>query len=269
MSNTATATITNPQQLAQASTTPSGPSTVTITGSSDFSAAVLSELGLPVTQANIAALNAWQAAEGQWTAGGEWNAGANHNPLNLEGTTKGHPDTATGVHYASPTNPINIYGDWSAGILATAQRIAANPGIVNVLRASGGTAALSAAVAQSGWGTGAFGGNSGANQPNTASGDKSATLTVSAGQVGADAVAAVGELIPGLGGLQAALGAGQAAGGGLSTIGTLLTLVLTKRFWMGVLGVGLIVGGGAVFFASTKPGQAAMEIAPSLALAAA
>lgn len=256
-----TTAITTPQDVAQAST---APQTVTIGSSSDFSTALLEALGLPVTAANVGALNAWQAAEGQWTATGDWNPSVNHNPLNLEGTTIGHPNTASGTHNADPTNPINLYPDWTTGIQATADRINANPGIVAALRAGGATPALlSAAVRQSGWGTGDFSGGSTASQSGTG-GPQTATLDVA---LGADITKGIESVT--ISPFDEWISGGKVKNpvAGISSVTDFLRFITSVRFIELIGGVLLIGLGTAIFLSSTKPGQEAISLAPALAAA--
>jgi len=252
-------------------TTPVGgaavpPATVPISGSTGFSTALLEALGLPVTAANIAGLNAWQAAEGQWTATGSWNAAANHNPLNIEAGGQ--------THGAGGGNNISIYPDWSSGVAATADFIQRNtPGILRVLATGNASPpVLSAAVTASHWGTGPFGGNSGADQPATTGGSQSATI-------GAGSATTTDITVPNpFGGTITIPAPGPNVTipnplTGIDAVGHFLSDLLNPFFWervlMGALGTVLVLAGGAVFLASTKPGQEAMSVAPSAILAAA
>jgi hypothetical protein len=230
-----------------------GPATVTIGSSSDFSVALLEALGLPVTAANVGALNAWQRAEGQWTATGDWNPSANHNPLN---TTEG-----TGAIGRHGSAGISIYPDWTTGVAATARTLQYGryAGVLNVLRTGQASPSLlSAAVVPSGWGTGPFGGDSMASQAGTGA-SQTATLDVSQSDLSGRSatqggISVIEQNVPGL--------------KEIKSVADFLGLIVTRRFWMGALGVGFVIGGTALFIASTKPGQTAMEVAP-LALAAA
>jgi len=245
------------------------PAAVPISGSTGFSTALLEALGAPVTSANIAGLNAWQAAEAQWTATGSWNAAVNHNPLNIE--------TGVNPHFAGPgpgQNPISQFPDWSSGVAATAAFIQENdPGILRVLMTGNANPpVLSAAVTASHWGTGPFGGNSGADQPATTGGSQSATI-------GAGSATTQDITVPNpFGGTITIPAPGPNVTipnplTGIDAVGHFLSDLLNPFFWervlMGALGTVLVLAGGAVFLASTKPGQEAMSVAPSAILAAA
>lgn len=116
--------------------------------------AILAGLGAGAPAQTIAALRAWFAAEGG--AGPQWGIAGNvaaYNPLN---TTLDLPGSAP-----TPGNvpPVRAYASWSQGIIATVATLkqANMAGIAAVLRSGGDCHALSAAVAASPWGTGAFG----------------------------------------------------------------------------------------------------------------
>ena len=242
-------TVTTPQQLAQAST----PTTVTIGSSGDFSAALLEALGLPVTAANVGALNAWQAAEGQWGASGSWNAAANHNPLNIE--AGGQTQNAGGG------NNISIWPDWTTGVANTAAYIQQRtPGIVKVLATGQASPALlSAAVTQSHWGTGNFANGSTASQSAPAGATQSATL---------DAYFPGTHIhIPGTGAGSSLAPSWLPGAGLINSAQGALSFLFSVRFFELIGGVLLIGLGTAVFLSSTKPGQEAISLAPALAAA--
>lgn len=233
-------------------------SSVTISGSTDWSKALLTELGAPLTQANVDALNAWQTAEGQWSSTGQFNTSQQHNPLNLETDAQGLPGAPPNGYGGQQICDNNgactwSYPDYASGIAGTVAYLS-QPSMANVLavlKAGGGLAALSAAVVQSGWGTGPFAGSStadiqGAGQPQTA------TLT----GVPGGSLPVIGPLISG-------------AAAANNFFGDLTSPTFWRRILMGAAGVALITGGVVIFLASTKPGQETISSAPALAAAVA
>ena len=240
--------VTTPQGVAQASAAP----TTTIGSSSDFSTALLEELGLPVTAANVGALNAWQAAEGQWTATGSWNPSANHNPLNIEGG--GQTQDAGGG------NNISIWPDWTTGVATTAAYIQQRtPGIVNVLATGQASPSLlSAAVTQAHWGTQPFGNASTASQSGTgAPQDASLTAYIPGTHVHIPGSGAGGSIRP-----------SWLPGAGIINSGSSAISFLFSLRFLEMLGGVLLIGlGTAVFLASTKPGQEAISAGALAAVA--
>lgn len=107
--------------------------------------ALLTAMNLPVTQANLAALTAWEMAEG-----GHWHNTAAFNPLN---TTQPEPG-ATSMNSVG----VKAYLSWQQGFLATITtlRNGRYDAIIAALRAGNDARAVAAAVAASPWGTGSF-----------------------------------------------------------------------------------------------------------------
>lgn len=75
----------------------------------DFAIALLSGLGLPLTQNNLAAMIAFQAQEG-----GFMHNTAFYNPLN---STLAYKGSTTAKGFSAP--PIQAYTDWPSGLQAT------------------------------------------------------------------------------------------------------------------------------------------------------
>ena len=107
--------------------------------------ALLSGTGLPRTACNLAAITAWEAAEG-----GNWENTATYNPLN---TTQPEPGS-------SSMNSVNVqaYTSWPEGFTATVTTLDNGnyPGILSALRAGNSAQGVADAVAASPWGTGSF-----------------------------------------------------------------------------------------------------------------
>lgn len=99
----------------------------TINNASDFSTALLAELGnlqgVNITPSSTAInlVNAWQATEGQWGASGEFNSQSQHNPLNIESTAPGSP---SGKKICASNNACTLsFSNWADGVKAAAQFI--------------------------------------------------------------------------------------------------------------------------------------------------
>ncbi len=107
--------------------------------------ALLQQLGMPLTAANIAALTAWELAEG-----GHWHNSAHYNPLN---TTMPEPG-ATAMNSVG----VKAYVSWTQGFTATIATLRNGyyGGILAALRAGDDAIAVADAVAASPWGTGNF-----------------------------------------------------------------------------------------------------------------
>jgi peptidoglycan hydrolase CwlO-like protein len=107
--------------------------------------ALLQQIGMPLTAQNIAALTAWELAEG-----GHWHNSAHYNPLN---TTMPEPG-------ASAMNSVGVkaYVSWTQGFAATIATLRNGyyGGILAALRAGDDAIAVADAVAASPWGTGNF-----------------------------------------------------------------------------------------------------------------
>jgi len=107
--------------------------------------ALLQRLGMPVTSSNLAALTAWEMAEG-----GHWHNSAHYNPLN---TTQSEPG-ATSMNSVG----VKAYVSWDQGFAATITTLhnGRYQAILAALRKGDDAQAVAAAVAASPWGTGAF-----------------------------------------------------------------------------------------------------------------
>jgi peptidoglycan hydrolase CwlO-like protein len=107
--------------------------------------ALLQQLDMPLTGDNVAALVAWEMAEG-----GHWHNTAHYNPLN---TTQPMPG-------ATPMNSVGVkaYRSWSQGFEATiiTLRNGYYERILAALRAGDDAVEVAHAVAASPWGTGNF-----------------------------------------------------------------------------------------------------------------
>ena len=112
---------------------------------SSWAGALLSAGGWPQTSCNLAAVTAWEQAEG-----GNWHNGAAFNPLD---TTQPEPGS-WGI------NSVNAqaYPSWRAGFTATLTTLGnGNYGpILAALRSGGSAQAVADAVAAFPWGTSAF-----------------------------------------------------------------------------------------------------------------
>lgn len=113
-----------------------------------WASAYLGALGMPRTQCNLNAIEAWEMAEG-----GAWNNSANANPLN---TTEPEPGdwTINGVG-------VKAYPSWPEGLQANVTVInnGLYGGILSALRAGNNAQAVANAVAASPWGTSPFSAN--------------------------------------------------------------------------------------------------------------
>ncbi|HMK91827.1 MAG TPA: hypothetical protein VK576_02410 [Thermoleophilia bacterium] len=109
--------------------------------------ALLQQLGMPLTRANLTAIVAWELAEG-----GHWHNTAHYNPLN---TTMPEPG-ATSMNSVG----VKAYLSWAQGFTATIATLRNGyyGGILAALRAGDDPYAVAAAVAASPWGTGNFSG---------------------------------------------------------------------------------------------------------------
>lgn len=118
----------------QQETTSTGGSTVglnlnnpNIKDASSFSVALLTTLGndlgksITASPQQIALVNAWQSAEGQWNAIGQFNASNQHNPLNIESTAPGSPKGTKICDSAG--NCTLSFSTWQQGLQATADFI--------------------------------------------------------------------------------------------------------------------------------------------------
>ncbi len=107
--------------------------------------ALLQQIGMPLTGANVAAVTAWEMAEG-----GHWHNSAHYNPLN---TTQPEPG-ATSMNSVG----VKAYLSWAQGFRATITTLHNGyyEKILAALRAGNDAIAVSHAVAASPWGTGNF-----------------------------------------------------------------------------------------------------------------
>jgi peptidoglycan hydrolase CwlO-like protein len=107
--------------------------------------AFVKALGMPMTADNVAAIVAWEMAEG-----GHWYNTAYYNPLN---TTQSMPG-------ATVFNSVGVkaYVSWAQGLKATVITIRNGyyGGILDALRSGNDAQAVAGAVASSPWGTGSF-----------------------------------------------------------------------------------------------------------------
>lgn len=112
-----------------------------------WSHALLSALGMPQTSENVAAIVAWELAEG-----GHWHNSAYYNPLN---TTQPMPG-ATSMNSVG----VKAYRSWAQGLEATVKTLHNGyyGGILAALRKGDDAMAVSQAVAASPWGTPGFAG---------------------------------------------------------------------------------------------------------------
>jgi hypothetical protein len=116
------------------------------TGESAFWAAVLADLGAPVTTGNVSSLTDWAAREGPWGTVGQWN------PLDTilpEPGSWAFNTFGGGLHVQS-------YPGASEGAQATAATIGVYPGITAALRSGGGLCGDSLAAEFSRWSGGGY-----------------------------------------------------------------------------------------------------------------
>jgi len=107
--------------------------------------ALLKSLGAPPTTPNLAAMVAWEMAEG-----GHWNNSAHYNPLNTTWRMPG----ATSMNSVG----VKAYVSWRQGFKATLNTLHNGyyDGILKALRRGDSAQAVADAVADSPWGTHAF-----------------------------------------------------------------------------------------------------------------
>ena len=107
--------------------------------------AIVQKLGMPVTGPNVAAVTAWEMAEG-----GHWHNSAHYNPLN---TTQSMPG-ATSMNSVG----VKAYSSWAQGFAATLKTMHNGyyEGILAALRQGDDAQAVADAVATSPWGTNSF-----------------------------------------------------------------------------------------------------------------
>ena len=109
--------------------------------------ALLQQIKMPLTSANVAALTAWELAEG-----GHWHNSAHYNPLNTTMPERG----ATSMNSVG----VKAYLSWAQGFQATIATLRNGyyGRILAALRAGDDAIAVANAVATSPWGTGNFSG---------------------------------------------------------------------------------------------------------------
>ncbi len=107
--------------------------------------ALLRALGMPQTTDNMAAIIAWEMAEG-----GHWYNSAHYNPLNTTWRMPG----ATAMNSVG----VKAYVSWTQGLAATVETLhnGLYEGILSALRAGNDAQTVADAVASSPWGTGSF-----------------------------------------------------------------------------------------------------------------
>ena len=107
--------------------------------------ALLQKLTMPVTAPNVAAITAWELAEG-----GNWHNSARYNPLN---TTQSMPG-ATSMNSVG----VKAYASWAQGFAATIITLHNGyyAGILAALQRGDDAQAVADAVGSSPWGTSAF-----------------------------------------------------------------------------------------------------------------
>lgn len=112
---------------------------------SSWASALLSAGGWPQTACNLAAIEAWERAEG-----GNWENSAAYNPLD---TTEPAPGS-----WSMNSVGVRAYSSWQEGFQATLVTLENGnyPGILSALRAGDSAQSVADAVASSPWGTGGF-----------------------------------------------------------------------------------------------------------------
>lgn len=107
-----------------------------------FAQALLADIGAPVTDANVQAVTAWEAAEG-----GNWHNTARFNPLN---TTLSEPGSST-INSAG----VRAYTSWGQGLQATTSTLqeGSYAGIRSALASGSDAQGVVDAILSSPWGT--------------------------------------------------------------------------------------------------------------------
>lgn len=110
-----------------------------------WASAFLAAIPEPQTSCDLAAVTAWEQAEG-----GAWNGGAADNPLDTAQSEQGS--------YAINSDGVQAFPDWSEGIEANVAAITNGMygGILAALQAGNNAQAVADAVADSPWGTEPF-----------------------------------------------------------------------------------------------------------------
>ena len=118
-----------------------------------WAATLLSAGGWPRTRCNLAAITAWEQAEG-----GNWQNNAAYNPLNTTYDGNGTWE-AKGLVTATINGPgVRAYNSWRTGFTATLATLGNGnyDPIVSALSAGTDAQAVASAVAASPWGTAPF-----------------------------------------------------------------------------------------------------------------
>jgi hypothetical protein len=118
-----------------------------------WAAALLSAGGWPQTRCNLAAVTAWEQAEG-----GNWQNGAAYNPLNTTYDGNGTWESK-GLVTATINGPgVRAYDSWQAGFTATLATLGNGRygPILSALSSGGNAQTVADAVAASPWGTSGF-----------------------------------------------------------------------------------------------------------------
>ena len=128
-----------------------------------FAAAVLEQLGAPLTGNNIANMTAWIRAEAQgnlFSNGSTGNWLRDNNPLNINSTFDGAtPVSHPGWGPNGSAVTVYTYTDPLAGAQATADFISKNtPGVAQALKSNAPSDLLGAAIHASGWASGGYNG---------------------------------------------------------------------------------------------------------------
>lgn len=104
--------------------------------------ALLTRMGLPTTTSNVAAVTAWETAEG-----GHWHNSDRYNPLN---TTQPEPGAVS-----TNSAGVKAYTSWDQGLTATVQTLSNGmyAGILTALARGSSADDVVSAVVKSPWGT--------------------------------------------------------------------------------------------------------------------
>jgi hypothetical protein len=115
--------------------------------------AFLGAIGEPETACNLAAVRAWEAAEG-----GAWGNSATANPLNTTYDASGAWEAAGKVTATINSDGVRAFDSWRTGLIAnvTVIRNGLYSPVLSALSAGNNAQAVADAVASSPWGTGRF-----------------------------------------------------------------------------------------------------------------
>lgn len=230
----------------------------------------LQAIGAPTTPGNIQFMYQWQKSEG---------GGGKYNPLNMGPVPGADKLTSTGQQYGGGAADYVSWNASLAGFLAYMNM----PNFVPVRKALQANNPNQAKMLlwASPWAASHYGNGSAWSNASIPSLDPSATAAAgsAAGMAGTawqDAQKVWGDLQGGVDPTSAlgiagdyAGAAGTAVAGWTGQLGSLLGDVTSSSFWkrvgVFVLGGALVVGGGVIFFSSTKTGQ---EVGRTAAMAA-